>query len=308
MRRPPGHFTSTTSFGIRPLKREAASEPIASTTGVPRSIPTSAVSSAEKMAAWVCGISPSATFLSFTWSVPVPPLPGPAAGVCEFEADRGFAGGELLLPDDGAAPKSEEIAVVSGHAVLQVERPAAEASALGDEGAVAAALGRLRLVARRELRLADIERRDGIRLRELEGKDRAIRLGGARRRRGPADDEENDERSAKVAVGFHGLAMDDRIRGHGDERPRQAADSVGIRVFPQANSRTPSLSRSGKPRSKIRRGRKATNAPTLPKCAELPALSSVIRTTGIRFPQSLGQVAGVRAVPFHPTDSKHASR
>ena len=60
------YFVSTVNFPIRPLKRDFASAPIASTTGVPRSMPTSAVSSAEKRPAWVCSTRPSATFSPFT--------------------------------------------------------------------------------------------------------------------------------------------------------------------------------------------------------------------------------------------------
>ena len=69
--------TSIVTFGIRPVNRDRASAPIASTTGVPRSMPTSAVSSAEKIIGCVCSIRPSATFWPFTKSVPVPPLPSP---------------------------------------------------------------------------------------------------------------------------------------------------------------------------------------------------------------------------------------
>jgi hypothetical protein len=50
---------------------------MASTTGVARSMPTSAVSSAEKIIGWVRSMRPSPTFLSLTKSVPVPPLPRP---------------------------------------------------------------------------------------------------------------------------------------------------------------------------------------------------------------------------------------
>ena len=62
--------TETVTFGIRPVKRDFASEPIASTTGVARSMPTSAVSSAEKIIGWVRSMRPSATFWSLTKSVP----------------------------------------------------------------------------------------------------------------------------------------------------------------------------------------------------------------------------------------------
>ena len=63
--------------GILPVNFDFASAPIDSTTGVARSIPTSAVSSAEKIIGWVRSMRPSATFPPFTNSVPVPPLPIP---------------------------------------------------------------------------------------------------------------------------------------------------------------------------------------------------------------------------------------
>ncbi len=59
-------LTSTVTFGTWPLNFDACSAPMASTTGVPRSMPTSAVSSAEKMPAWVCSMRPSATFSPLT--------------------------------------------------------------------------------------------------------------------------------------------------------------------------------------------------------------------------------------------------
>ncbi len=54
--------TSTVNFGMRPVTGDFASAPMASTTGVPRSMPTSAVSSAEKMPGCVRSMRPSATF------------------------------------------------------------------------------------------------------------------------------------------------------------------------------------------------------------------------------------------------------
>ena len=124
---------------MRPVKRDFASAPMASTTGVPRSMPTSAVSSAEKMPACVAGIRPSATFSPLTNSVPVPPLPGrrrrrrTRSGVPPCRR-RAF----WSTPTD-VSLQAEEVVVVGRHAVLDVERPAAEAPALGDDGAVAAA-------------------------------------------------------------------------------------------------------------------------------------------------------------------------
>jgi len=58
------YFTSTVNLGILPLNLDLASAPTLSTTGVARSMPTSAVSSAEKIPGWVRSILPSPTFLS----------------------------------------------------------------------------------------------------------------------------------------------------------------------------------------------------------------------------------------------------
>jgi hypothetical protein len=52
--------------GMRPVNLDFRSEPMASTTGVARSMPTSAVSSAEKIMGWVRSMRPSPTFLSLT--------------------------------------------------------------------------------------------------------------------------------------------------------------------------------------------------------------------------------------------------
>jgi hypothetical protein len=57
-----GYFTSTTHFGILPLNFDLASAPIPSTTEVARSMPTSAVTSAEKITGCVRSILPSPTF------------------------------------------------------------------------------------------------------------------------------------------------------------------------------------------------------------------------------------------------------
>ena len=135
------HLTSTVTFGIRPVKRDFASDPMASTTGVPRSMPTSAVSSAEKMPGCVTLDSSLANLLAVNEQRPLAALRRAAAVIVELEHHRGLAGRELLRGGDREALEAKEVVVVRRHAVFDVERPAAEAPALRDHRAVAAARG-----------------------------------------------------------------------------------------------------------------------------------------------------------------------
>jgi hypothetical protein len=61
-----------------PLNFDLVSAPICSTTGVAKSIPTSSVSSAEKIAGCVRSILPFPTFLPSIYRVPKPPFPIPS--------------------------------------------------------------------------------------------------------------------------------------------------------------------------------------------------------------------------------------
>ena len=76
----PSYFAAPTSrmtLLILPVNRVSAPMPMPSATGVWLSMPTSAVSSAEKMLGCVFSTRPSATALPFTSSVALPPLPTP---------------------------------------------------------------------------------------------------------------------------------------------------------------------------------------------------------------------------------------
>src|SRR5437899_11396356 len=70
-----GYFnelTSSVTLLIFPVNRVSAPMPMPSATGVWLSMPTSAVSSAEKTLGWVLSTRPSATGFPFTYSVALP--------------------------------------------------------------------------------------------------------------------------------------------------------------------------------------------------------------------------------------------
>ena len=64
------YFTSTITLGICPLNFDLCSAPMVSTTGVAKSMPTSAVSSAEKIPGCVCSIRPSPDLFPLMKMVP----------------------------------------------------------------------------------------------------------------------------------------------------------------------------------------------------------------------------------------------
>ena len=68
-------------------------------------------------------------------------LAGAAAVVGEVELECVFAGLERFGSGDAGALEPEEIVIVGGDAVLDVERPSAEAAALGEDRAVGAGFG-----------------------------------------------------------------------------------------------------------------------------------------------------------------------
>ena len=109
----------------------------------------------------VAATPPHRTLTPSRYSVAVAALAEPGPGVVELHAHLVGAGGHLAVAVDVEALDAEEVVAVARLAVLQVEAPAADAAALGDDHALRAAVGHLDL------------RGDGVRL-VLDADDRAL--------------------------------------------------------------------------------------------------------------------------------------
>ena len=121
------------------MKRLSSPVPSASTTGVCRSIPTSAVSSAENKQR-LCAPDPAfARELAVNEYLSGPAPARSAPIVIELEADRRSSRRQGLSALDGEAFPVEEVVVERGHAILHVKRPPSEPTALHEDCALAAA-------------------------------------------------------------------------------------------------------------------------------------------------------------------------
>ena len=112
--------------------------PMPRATGVWLSMPTSAVSSAEKMFGCVFSTRPSATGFAVHQQRRLATLAGAAAVVDEVERDGDRTGRQRLRRGNREALHPEEVVDVRRLAVLHVERPSAEAPALRQDGAIGA--------------------------------------------------------------------------------------------------------------------------------------------------------------------------
>ena len=110
-------------------------------TGVAASVPTSAVSSAEKTIGTVASTRPLADLGAVDVERRRAALAEPAAVVGELDPDLVLAGRDRLGTVDLELPEAEQVVAVRRLAVLAVDAPAAEGAALGDDRPGRTALG-----------------------------------------------------------------------------------------------------------------------------------------------------------------------
>ncbi len=130
--------TSTVTLSTLPVKRDSASEPMASTTGGGQVDPhVRGLVGGEDHRLGALDVA-LGHLLAIDEQAAVAALGQAAAVVVELETDGRFAGLELVFGLHGEPLQTEEVVVIGRHPVLHVQGPAAEAAALDDNGPIAA--------------------------------------------------------------------------------------------------------------------------------------------------------------------------